>query len=90
MSNITLQKKKRQRKNTKNSRTFNTRDYRLTVKSVKKKNDIEFEVWQLNWKGDKEKVKTFEFRKDAKKLADFHNEFKVWKVNGGLPKFLLD
>ena len=35
-------------------------------------------------------VQTFKFREEAKKFADFHNKNQVWKVNGGIPKFLLD
>jgi len=35
-------------------------------------------------------VKVFEFREKAKEFADWHNINQVWKVNGGIPKFLLD
>jgi len=35
-------------------------------------------------------VKVFEFREKAKEFADWHNKNQVWKVNGGIPKFLLD
>jgi|TARA_R100000482_G_scaffold124087_2_gene75760 hypothetical protein len=35
-------------------------------------------------------VATFKFREEAQKLADFQNKNQVWKVNGGIPKFLLD
>jgi len=36
------------------------------------------------------RVATFKFREEAQKLADFQNKNQVWKVNGGIPKFLLD
>tara|TARA_B100000085_G_scaffold247547_1_gene241991 strand:+ start:5013 stop:5201 length:189 start_codon:yes stop_codon:yes gene_type:complete len=62
----------------------------MRVKSVKKGKSIKFEVWQTNNIGRNDKVSTFDFRKDAKALADFHNKNQVWQVNGGLPKFLLD
>ena len=62
----------------------------MQVKSVKRGKNIKFEVWQTNNLGQKGKVSTFDFRKDARKLADFHNENHPWKVNGGLPKFFLD
>ena len=35
-------------------------------------------------------VQTFKFRDKAKEFADFHNKNQIWKVNGGIPKFLLD
>jgi len=35
-------------------------------------------------------VQTFKFREEAKKFADFHNKNQIWKINGGIPKFLLD
>ena len=62
----------------------------MQVKSVKRGKSIKFEVWQTNHIGQRQRVSSFDFRKDAKHLADFHNENQVWKVNGGLPKFLLD
>jgi len=47
-------------------------------------------VWQTNRRGERGKISTFDFRKDAKELADFHNIKQPWKVNGGLPKFFYD
>ena len=35
-------------------------------------------------------VQTFNFREKAKEFADFHNKNQIWKVNGVIPKFLLD
>ena len=89
MSNTPLRRKKRRNKNIKSSKTSNT-SYHLEVKSKKKGNKIVFEVWQTDRYGQTGRIQTFDFRKDAKHLADFHNENQPWKVNGGLPKFLLD
>ena len=58
-----------------------------TVKTVKKQKDIQFEVWQEKPKG---RLGSFDFKKDAKELADFHNKNQVWSINGGIPNFLLD
>ena len=33
-------------------------------------------------------VARYFFEEDANKLADFHNEHRVWQENGGIPKFL--
>ena len=89
MSNTTLRRKKRQRKNIRSSKTSNT-SYHLDIKSKKKGKKIVFEVWQTNRRGERGKISTFDFRKDAKELADFHNIKQPWKVNGGLPKFFYD
>jgi len=89
MSNTTLRRKKHRNKNIKSSKTSNT-SYHLEVKSKKKGNKIVFEVWQTDRNGQTGRIQTFAFRKDAKHLADFHNENQPWKVNGGLPKFFYD
>tara|TARA_Y100000592_G_C5234003_1_gene205221 strand:+ start:65 stop:325 length:261 start_codon:yes stop_codon:yes gene_type:complete len=84
MSNITLQKKKRQKKNTKNSATSNSK-LEYTVKTRKKDKGYAFEVYENKTK----LVSVFDFRQKAKDFADFHNKNQVWRVNGGIPSFLL-
>ena len=86
MSNTTSKTKKPRKKSTRSSRTSNSK-LTYTVKTVKKQKDIQFEVWQEKPKG---RLKTFDFKKDAKELADFHNKNQVWSINGGIPNFLLD
>lgn len=86
MSNTTSKKKKPQKKSTRSSRTSNSK-LTYTVKTVKKQKDIQFEVWQEKPKG---RLESFDFKKDAKELADFHNKNQVWSINGGIPNFLLD
>tara|TARA_B100000902_G_C26972805_1_gene746272 strand:- start:87 stop:281 length:195 start_codon:yes stop_codon:yes gene_type:complete len=61
-----------------------------SVKSVKKDKDILFEVWQKNSLGERGRLKTFDFKRDAKQFADFHNKNQIWRVSGGIPNFLLD
>jgi len=62
----------------------------MSIKSVKMGKDILFEVWQTNSLGHLGKVHTYDFKKDAKNLADLHNKNQMWRVNGGLPNYLLD
>ena len=62
----------------------------MSIKSVKMGKDILFEVWQTNSLVHLGKVHTYDFKKDAKNLADLHNKNQMWRVNGGLPKYLLD
>jgi hypothetical protein len=35
-------------------------------------------------------VATYPFREKAKEVAEFQNKNQVWKVNGGIPNYLLD
>ena len=93
MSNITLKKRKKTapRKNTKSSKTSNS-NLEYTVKTRKKNKKYIFEVIQgiCSLHSKPMVVKVFEFREKAKEFADWHNKNQVWKVNGGIPKFLLD
>ena len=93
MSNITLKKRKKTapRKNTRSSKTSNS-NLEYTVKTRKKNKKYIFEVVQgiCSLHSKPMVVKAFEFREKAKEFADWHNKNQVWKVNGGLPKFLLD
>ena len=56
----------------------------------KKGKDILFEVWQTNNHNNKRRVSTYDFKEDAKGIVDFHNKNQVWRVNGGMPNYLLD
>ena len=93
MSNITLKKRKKTapRKNIRSSKTSNS-NLEYTVKTRKKNKKYIFEVIQgiCSLHSKPMVVKTFEFREKAKEFADWHNKNQIWKVNGGLPKFLLD
>jgi hypothetical protein len=62
----------------------------MSIKSVKMGKDILFEVWQTNVHNVKNRVSTFDFKQDAQKIADLHNENQIWRVNGGMPNYLLD
>ena len=87
MSNITLKKRKKTapRKNIRSSKTSSS-NLEYTVKTKKKEKGYLFQVIE-----NKDRtVATFDFREKAKEIADFHNKNQVWKVNGGIPKFLLD
>ena len=96
MSNITLKKRKKTapRKNTRSSKTSNSNldNLEYTIKTRKKNKKYIFEVVQgiCSLHSKPMVVKVFEFREKAKEFADWHNKNQVWKVNGGLPKFLLD
>ena len=89
MSNTVLKKKKRQKTSTRSSKTSNSK-LSYSVKTVKKNKDIVFEVWQKNSLGKNGRVSTFDFKKDAKEFAEFHNKNQIWRTNGGIPNFLLD
>ena len=55
-------------------------------KRMKKKNgDI---IWQVLEYPKKVVVAEFFFEEDAHKLVKFQNKNKVWKLEGGIPKFL--
>ena len=55
-------------------------------KRMKKKNgDI---IWQVLEYPKKVVVAEFFFEEDAHKLVKFQNKHKVWKLEGGIPKFL--
>ena len=56
------------------------------VKKMKKKGkEI---IWQVIEKPSNNLVAEFFFEEDAFKLVNFQNKYKVWHVNGGIPKFL--
>jgi hypothetical protein len=87
MSNTPLKKRKKTapRKNTRSSKTSSS-NLEYSVKTRKKGRGYTFSVIE-----NKDKtVATFKFREEAQKVADFQNKNQVWKVNGGIPKFLLD
>ena len=87
MSNITLKKRKKKapKKSTRSSRTSSS-NLEYSVKTKKKGKGYLFQVLE-----NKDRtVATFNFRDKAKEFADFHNKNQIWKVNGGIPKFLLD
>lgn len=81
MSN-NIQKKKHQKKSTKN---LNFKKLVYTIEPVKIKKDY---LWQVLEDG-KKIINVYEFEEDAQKLADFQNENQVW-IRGirGIPNFL--
>ena len=93
MSNTPLKKRKKKapRKSTRSSKTSNS-NLEYTVKTRKKNKKYIFEVVQgiCSLHSKPMVVKVFEFRENAKEFADWHNKNQIWKVNGGIPKFLLD
>ena len=54
-------------------------------KMVKKKGDI---IWQVIECPNNRVVAEFFFEEDAHKIVKFQNKHKVWKLEGGIPKFL--
>ena len=93
MSNITLKKRKKKapKKSTRSSKTSSS-NLEYTVKTRKKGKGYTFQVMQgpCGLHAKSMIVQTFKFREEAKKFADFHNKNQIWKINGGIPKFLLD
>jgi len=84
MSNTPL--KKRKKKAPKKSTRSSSSNLEYSVKTRKRGRGYNFSVME-----NKDKtVATFKFREEAQKLADFQNKNQIWKVNGGIPKFLLD
>ena len=86
MSNTTLKRRKKvQKKSTRSSKTSSS-SIEYSVKTKRKNKNYEFLVVE-----NKDKViKSFNFREKAKEFAEFHNKKQIWKVNGGIPNFLLD
>ena len=56
-----------------------------TKKMIKKGKNI---YWQVIEKPTNNVIAEHFFEEDAHKLVKFQNKHKVWKVNGGIPKFL--
>ena len=56
-----------------------------TKKMIKKKGDI---IWQVIELPKKVVVAEFFFEEDAHRVVKFQNKHKVWKLEGGIPKFL--
>ena len=55
-------------------------------KRMKKKNgDI---IWQVLEYPKKVVIAEFFFEEDAHRIVKFQNKHKVWKLEGGIPKFL--
>jgi len=52
---------------------------------VKRGKDI---IWQVIESQQRVSLVSIFFEEDAHKLAKFQNQHKVWKSNGGVPKFL--
>ena len=57
--------------------------YRKRMK--KKDGDI---IWQVLEYPKKVVIAEFFFEEDAHKLVKFQNKYKVWNLEGGIPKFL--
>ena len=91
MSNTTLKKRKKKapRKSTRSSKTSNS-NLEYSVRTRKRGKGYIFQVLEKYEDNLPKIVSTFKFREEAKKLADFQNKNQVWKVNKGMPKFLLD
>ena len=91
MSNTTLKKRKKKapRKSTRSSKTSNS-NLEYSVRTRKRGKGYIFQVLEKYEDNPPKIVSTFKFREEAKKLADFQNKNQVWKVNKGMPKFLLD
>ena len=45
-------------------------------------------LWQVIEQPTKSVISEYFFEEDARKLADFQNEHKIWQNNGGVPPFL--
>ena len=65
------------------NQTLKDLHYRKRMK--KKDGDI---IWQVLEYPKKNIVAEFFFEEDAYKLVKFQNKNKVWKLEGGIPKFL--
>jgi hypothetical protein len=65
------------------NQTLNDLHYRK--KMIKKKGDI---IWQVLEYPKKVVVAEFFFEEDAHRVVKFQNKHKVWKYEGGIPKFL--
>jgi len=62
-----------------------SKDLHYQKKMTKKKGDI---VWQVLEYPKKVVVAEYFFEEDAHRLVKFQNKHKVWKLEGGIPKFL--
>jgi len=65
------------------NQTLSDLHYRKRMK--KKDGDI---IWQVLEYPNKVVIAEFFFEEDAHKLVKFQNKHKVWKLEGGIPKFL--
>ena len=54
-------------------------------KMIKKNKNI---IWQVIEKPTNNVVAEYFFEEDAHNLVKFQNKTQVWKLNGGIPKFL--
>jgi hypothetical protein len=52
---------------------------------VKRSKEI---LWRVTEYPTKSIIAEYFFEEDAKKLCDFQNKHQVWRMNGGIPKFL--
>jgi hypothetical protein len=65
------------------NQTLNDLHYRKRMK--KKNGDI---IWQVLEYPKKVVIAEFFFEEDAHRIVKFQNKHKVWKQEGGIPKFL--
>lgn len=56
-------------------------------KMIKKGKNI---LWQAIERPTNTIIKQSFFEEDIEKLVDFHNKYRVWQLNGGIPSFLCD
>jgi len=61
------------------------KDLHYRKKMVKKNDDI---IWQVIEYPKKVVVAEFFFEEDAHRITKFQNKHLVWKLEGGIPKFL--
>ena len=61
------------------------RNLHYRKRMIKKNGDI---IWQVLEYPKKNVVAEYFFEEDAHKLVKFQNKHKVWKLEGGIPKFL--
>ena len=61
------------------------KDLHYRKRMIKKDTDI---IWQVLEYPKKKVVAEYFFEEDAHKLVKFQNKYKVWDLEGGIPKFL--
>ena len=61
------------------------KDLHYRKRMIKKDTDI---IWQVLEYPNKKIVAEYFFEEDAHKLVKFQNKYKVWDLEGGIPKFL--
>jgi hypothetical protein len=61
------------------------KDLHYRKRMAKKNGNI---IWQVLEYPKKNVIAEFFFEEDAHKIVKFQNKHKVWKLEGGIPKFL--